>query len=91
MEDGFGIDAATIDHNGKMAIGLFAHCLHDGHGLSGFHALPHLDQILHIVRIHCFQSVVVAHHNHISIGGVMARQAHPLAKYTVAEGLGWNA
>lgn len=71
-----GIDARAIHHDGNIAIRPSAFAAYDGYGLSGFDALPHFDQILNIVGIHRLKPVVVTHHNHIAIVGMMSGETH---------------
>ena len=54
---------------------------HNGNGLSGFHHVAHINQVLRIIGIHRFQSVLVSHHNHVTIFEMLAREAHRASKH----------
>ena len=66
FDDGFRVDACTIHHDGEIAVGFTLLGTHDGDGLSGIHMLSHLHQVLGIVGIHGFQTIVVTDDDDIS-------------------------
>ena len=81
LDDGLRIDARTVHHDGEIAIGLSVSGTHDGDGLSGIHMLSHLYQVLGIVGIHGFQTVVVTDYDHVAHRLSLAREAHITVKH----------
>ena len=81
FDDGFRVDARTVHHDGEIAIGLSLSGAHDGDGLSGIYRLSHLHQVLGIVGIHGFQTVVMADHDHVAHRFGLARETHITIKH----------
>ena len=81
FDDGFRVDACTIHHDGEFAVGLTLLGTHDGDGLSGIHMLSHLHQVLGIVGIHGFQTIVVTDDDDITHRLGFARESHITIKH----------
>ena len=60
LEDSLGIDSASIDHDREEAEGASALAANDSDGLSGSHALPHVDEVLRVIGIDGLEAVVVS-------------------------------
>lgn len=81
VDDCGRIDACSVHHDGEFAVCATILFTHDGYGLSGFHALSHLHEVLCVVGIHRLKPVAVAYHHHIAHFVVLARESDGAFKH----------
>ena len=81
FQDGLRVDTSTIHHDRELTISLIVLGSYDGDGLSCLHTLPHLHEVLGIVGIDGFQSIVMTDDDNIALALCLARQTHMTIKH----------
>ena len=67
LQEGLGIDSASIDHDREEAEGASRLSSNDSDGLSGSHALPHVDEVLRVIGIDGLEAVVVSDDDGVAV------------------------
>lgn len=67
LEDSLGINSAAIDHDREEAEGASVLAANDSDGLSGSHALPHVDEVLRVIGIDGLEAVVVSDDDGVAV------------------------
>lgn len=73
-DEGSGIDACAVDHDGEQAHMLVVALADDGYRLASFDGIAHMDQILSVVGIDRFETIGVADDDDVALGGMIARE-----------------
>ena len=73
VQQGRGVDAPAVDHDGERAERAPLLAPDDGYGLPGFHHVADLGEVLGVACINGFEPVGVAHHDDIAVAGDVSR------------------
>ena len=66
VDNGRGVDAAAVYHNGKVAEYLSFLASGDSHCLSGTYAVAHVHEVLCVVAVYSLQSVAVSDNDDVA-------------------------